>query len=76
MWWLETLKNYPIQCEIKHLGNRYSTIENLLMRPYNRLGGLMGFINKIIGVFFTILGKLKRGKDDYPLGVSITIYKK
>lgn len=75
MWWLETLKNYPIQCEIKHLGNRYSTIENLLMRPYNRLGGLMGLMNKIIGVFFTILGKLKKNDDDYPLGVSLILRK-
>ncbi len=74
-WWTETLKNYPIQFEVKNLGNKYSTIENLLMRPYNRLGGIIDLMNKMLGLIFTVLGKLKKDKDDYPLGISIIIKK-
>jgi SAM-dependent methyltransferase len=74
-FWEIRLSKEPVKFEIKKLGNRYNTIENLLMRPYGRLGGLLGLVNKFFAQFFIIMGKINSKKDAYPLGLAVYIEK-
>jgi hypothetical protein len=45
------------------------------MRPYGRLGGLIGLVNKCFAQFFVIMGKINSKKDAYPLGLAVYIEK-
>jgi SAM-dependent methyltransferase len=75
VFWEKRLSNEPVVYEIIKLGNRYSVIENLLMRPYGRFGGVLGIINKCLALCFSALGKFYQQKDSYPLGIAIYIEK-
>lgn len=74
-FWEKRLDSEPVKYEIKKLGNRYNVLENLLMRPYGRLGGWVGLINKVLAYVFKVLGVFYTKKDAYPLGIAIYVEK-
>jgi SAM-dependent methyltransferase len=74
-FWERRLQEEAVKYEIKKLGNRYSVMENLLMRPYGRMGGLFGLINKVLAQVFKVLSKVQNKKDSYPLGLAVYIEK-
>lgn len=74
-FWEKRLQREPVKFEIKKLGNRYGVIENLLMRPYGKLGGILGIINKALAQMFKVLGKFYCNEDSYPLGVAVYVEK-
>jgi hypothetical protein len=60
---------------VLEMGNKYFSIENLLMRPYGRIGGIKGFVNKILGVVFRFIRLFYSQIDTAPLGVAVIIEK-
>lgn len=74
-FWEVRLEKEAVKFTVKKLGNRYSTIENLLMRPYNSTGGILGLLNKSLAQIFRILGVVNKNKDAYPLGVAVYLEK-
>lgn len=74
-FWEKRLESEPVIYAIEKLGNRYSVIENLLMRPYGRIGGILGLINKALAQVFKSLSKVFYTKDSYPLGVAVYVEK-
>jgi SAM-dependent methyltransferase len=74
-FWKERLKNEPVSFTIIPIGNKYYAVENLLMRPYNGLGGLKGLLNKSMSVLFRISRCFYRKADSAPLGIAVIIEK-
>lgn len=74
-YWEKRLSSESVKYNIEMLGNRYNVIENLLMRPYSKVGGVLGLTNKVLAQIFRILSKVYCKKDSYPLGVAVYIEK-
>ena len=74
-YWEKRLNSESVKFNIEKLGNRYDVIENLLMRPYSKVGGVLGLTNKVLAQIFRILSKVYCKKDSYPLGVAVYIEK-
>ena len=75
-FWNEKLKNERVSFEVILIGNKYHSIENILMRPYSKLGGFRGFINKILAMFFLLLKWVDSKVDSAPMGVAVIIEKR
>ncbi len=75
-FWNQRLQDENVDFEIISVGNKYSSLENLLMRPYGKLGGTKGILNKILAIVFKFIGKFIKEKDNSPLGVAVIITKK
>lgn len=74
-FWKERLKNEKVSFKVIPIGNKYHSIENILMRPCNKLGGLKGFLNKFLAMFFVILRSVGPKVDSAPMGVAVIIEK-
>jgi SAM-dependent methyltransferase len=74
-FWNKRLLDENVSFTIIPLGHKYSAIENLLMRPYGKIGGPKGIVNKSLAIIFKGVGKLIREKDSSPLGVAVIITK-
>jgi SAM-dependent methyltransferase len=74
-FWMERLKNEKVTFEVISLGNQYYAIENLLMRPYSKIGGPRGLLNKFLSFIFKFLRFLYKKHDNAPLGIAVIIEK-
>ena len=74
-FWEERLRNEQVTFRIISVGNQYHSIENSLMRPYNKIGGLKGVVNKFMAIFFRIFRYFYHKLDSAPMGVAVIIEK-
>jgi SAM-dependent methyltransferase len=75
-FWNQRLQDENVDYKIISMGNKYSSLENLLMRPYGKIGGVKGLLNKILAIGFKFIGNLIKERDNSPLGVAVIITKK
>jgi SAM-dependent methyltransferase len=74
-FWVKRLKQEKVKFEITELGNKYDSIENLLMRPYGKIAGFKCIVNKSIGLIFKMLRVIYKSSDNSPLGIAVVIEK-
>jgi SAM-dependent methyltransferase len=74
-FWEERLRNEQVNFKIISIGNQYHSIENILMRPYNKIGGMKGVVNKFMAIFFRTFKIFYPRLDSAPLGVAVIIEK-
>lgn len=75
VFWEKRLQNEQVTFKIISIGNQYYSIENILMRPYNKIGGLKGVVNKFMAIFFRIFRYFCHKLDSAPMGVAVIIEK-
>jgi SAM-dependent methyltransferase len=76
-FWEKRLEKENVEFEIKLIGNKYSAISNLLMRPYGKYFGFRILLNKFLSLPFTFLHNgIINNTDNSPLGVAVILKKK
>ena len=75
-YWHRRLLDEAVDYEMIPIGNKYYSLENLLMRPYGSFGGVRLIIDKCLAIPFKILRKVYKKEDSSPLGVAVVIVKK
>lgn len=74
-FWAQRLKDEPVEYELLLIGNVYTSIFELLMRPYGNYKGIRNILNKLLALPFVILSYTKTS-DSAPLGVGVILRKK
>lgn len=74
-YWNKRLTNENVQFQIFEIGNIYSSIDNLLMRPYGKYTKIRLIINKLLTIPFKLIQAIYKRTDSSPLGVALIITK-
>lgn len=75
-FWERRLSVENVEFEIIKLGNKYSAVSNLLMRPYGNYNGFKNILNKLLSLPFTFINWcFENYLDSSPLGVAVIIKK-
>jgi hypothetical protein len=60
--------------KVFYLGGKFSTLSNVLRRPIGNLSG-KNLLNKLLGIFISILGKFIERQDFSPIGIGVLVRK-